>query len=160
MTAILQIKVQEGDVAPDFAGIAMDGERVSLSELRGKFVVLYFYPKDNTPGCNREACGFRDAFDEIARRGAVIVGVSADSAKSHERFARKFELPFPLIADENRSVCEAYGVWGPKSFMGMSFMGIHRVTFLIAPDGRVRRVWPKVKVANHAAEVLTALDEK
>jgi peroxiredoxin Q/BCP len=158
MSTTPDLKLREGDPAPDFSGDFSGGGRLSLAEFRGKTVVLYFYPKDNTPGCNKEACGFRDAYDDITERGAVVIGVSADSVKSHDKFTGKFQLPFPLLADEDRKICDAYGVWGEKSFMGMRFMGIHRVTFLIGPDGRIRRIWPKVKAAQHAAEVVAALE--
>lgn len=154
-----EMKLREGDVAPGFTAPVNGGGEVSLSQFRGQAVVLYFYPKDNTPGCNKEACGFRDAHDEITAKGAVVLGVSADSAARHDKFIDKFELPFSLIADEDKSICEAYGVWGDKSFMGRTFLGIKRMTFLIDTDGVIRKIWPKVKVATHAAEVLAALDE-
>ena len=134
-----EMKLREGDVAPGFTAPANGGDEVSLSQFRGQAVVLYFYPKDNTPGCNREACGFRDVHDEITARGAVVLGA--------------------LVADGDKSICEAYGVWGDKSFMGRTFLGIKRMTFLIDTDGVIRKIWPKVKVATHAAEVLAALDE-
>ncbi|MBL58826.1 MAG: thioredoxin-dependent thiol peroxidase [Verrucomicrobiales bacterium] len=154
-----EFKVNEGDTAPDFTASTNGGREVSLSQLRGQTVVLYFYPKDNTPGCNKEACGFRDAYEAITGKNAVVLGVSADSAAKHDKFIDKFGLPFTLIADEDKSICEAYGVWGKKSFMGRTFLGIKRMTFLIDADGIVKKVWPKVKVAGHAAEVLAALDE-
>ena len=159
MAANAELKVNEGDTAPDFTAPTNGGGEVSLSQFRGQAVVLYFYPKDNTPGCNKEACGFRDAHDEIMARGAVVLGVSADSAARHDKFIDKFGLPFTLIADEDKSICETYGVWGNKSFMGRTFLGINRRTFLIDADGVIRKIWPKVKVAVHAAEVLDALDE-
>lgn len=159
MAANAELKVNEGDTAPDFTAPTNGGDEVSLSQFRGQAVVLYFYPKDNTPGCNKEACGFRDAHDEITAKGAVVLGVSADSAARHDKFIDKFGLPFSLIADEDKSICEAYGVWGDKSFMGRTFLGIKRMTFLIDTDGVIRKIWPKVKVATHAAEVLAALDE-
>ena len=130
---------------------------MSLSQFHGRPVVLYFYPKDNTPGCNKEACGFRDAHDEITAMGAVVLGVSADSVARHDKFIDKFGLPFTLVADEDKSICEAYGVWGNKSFMGRTFLGIKRMTFLIDADGVIRKIWPKVKVAGHAEDVLTAV---
>ena len=154
-----EMKLKEGDTAPRFTAPANGGGVVSLSQFRGQSVVLYFYPKDNTPGCNREACGFRDAHDEITARSAVVLGVSADSAARHDKFIDKFGLPFTLIADEDKSICETYGVWGNKSFMGRTFLGINRRTFLIGADGMIRKIWPKVKVAAHAAEVLKALEE-
>ena len=153
-----EMKLKEGDTAPGFTAPVNGGGEVSLSQFRGRSVVLYFYPKDNTPGCNREACGFRDAHDEITASGAVVLGVSAASAARHDKFIDKFGLPFTLVSDENKSICEAYGVWGNKSFMGRTFLGINRRTFLIDADGVIRKIWPKVKVTAHAVEVLEALD--
>ena len=120
-------------------------------------VILYFYPKDDTPGCTKEACAFRDAFADFTARGAVVLGVSADPVKSHDKFVQKFKLPFLLLADEDKRIVDAYGVWGEKTFMGRRYQGIHRVTFLIGGDGRIRKIWPKVKPDEHAAEVLAAL---
>jgi peroxiredoxin Q/BCP len=159
MAANAELKVNEGDTAPGFTAPTSGGGEVSLSQFRGQSVVLYFYPKDNTPGCNKEACGFRDAHEAITAKNAVVIGVSADSAARHDKFIEKFGLPFTLIADEDKSVCEAYGVWGDKSFMGRTFLGIKRMTFLIDAGGVVKKIWPKVKAATHAAEVLAALDE-
>ena len=157
MAANAELKVNEGDTAPDFTAPTNGGGEVSLSQFRGQAVVLYFYPKDNTPGCNKEACGFRDNHEAITAKNAVVLGVSADSAAKHDKFIEKFDLPFTLIADEDKSICESYGVWGNKSFMGRTFLGIKRMTFLINADGVVQKVWPKVKVADHANEVLEAL---
>jgi len=120
-------------------------------------VILYFYPRDDTPGCTKEACAFRDEFATFRKRGAVVLGVSIDSVKSHGKFAEKFGLPFPLLADEDKSIVQAYGVWGQKSFMGRKYMGTHRVTFLIGPDGKIKQIWPEVKPQEHAKEVLAAL---
>jgi thioredoxin-dependent peroxiredoxin len=128
-----------------------------LAELKGKNVVLYFYPKDDTPGCTKEACGFRDAFAEFEKAGAIVLGVSPDSVASHEKFTTKFKLPFPLLADPDKEIVQAYGVWGEKSFMGRKYLGTLRMTFLIGPDGRIRKIWPKVKPEEHAPEVLAAL---
>jgi thioredoxin-dependent peroxiredoxin len=150
-------ELKEGDPAPPFNAPASGGGRVSLKALRGKPVILYFYPRDNTPGCTREACGFRDQFAEFRKRGAVVLGVSVDSMKAHERFAGKFSLPFPLLADEDQQIVQAYGVWGEKRFMGRTYLGTRRVTFLIGPDGRIRKIWPQVRPDGHAAEVLAAL---
>lgn len=146
-----------GDLAPTFTTTATDGSTIRLGDFAGKWVVLYFYPKDDTPGCSKEACGFRDVYAQLQKKGAVVLGVSADSTKSHAKFTEKFQLPFPLLADETREIVEAYGVWGEKTFMGRKYFGIHRVTFLIGPDGRVKAVWPKVKPEEHAAEVLASL---
>jgi peroxiredoxin Q/BCP len=152
-----KLKLKEGDPAPAFTAATNGGGRVSLSELKGKSVVLYFYPKDNTPGCTKEACAFRDESAALKQKGAVVLGVSLDSTKSHDKFVEKYKLPFTLLADEDKQIVTAYGVWGEKTFMGMKFNGIHRVTFLIGPDGRIRKIWPKVKPADHAREVLAAL---
>ncbi|HJN89231.1 MAG TPA: thioredoxin-dependent thiol peroxidase [Verrucomicrobiota bacterium] len=154
-----EMKLKEGDTAPGFTAPVNGDSEVSLSQFRGQAVVLYFYPKDNTPGCNKEACGFRDAHDKITAKAAVVLGVSADSVGRHDKFVEKFELPFTLVSDEDMSICEAYGVWGDKSFMGRTFLGIKRMTFLIDADGVIRKIWPKVKVAAHSGEVLEALDE-
>ena len=149
----------EGMKAPLFKAEASGGVTVSLKDLRGRYVVVYFYPKDDTPGCTTEACGIRDAYAEFKRRDVVVLGVSADPVKKHDRFIEKHGLPFTLIADADHRICEAYGVWGEKKFMGRTFMGIHRVTYLINPDGRIAKVWPKVKPAVHADEILSAMDE-
>jgi len=146
-----------GDPAPDFALSDAAGNTVRLSELRGRKVVLYFYPKDMTPGCTQEACDLRDRYDRIAAAGAVVLGVSPDSARSHQKFAARYELPFPLLADPDNVAALAYGVWKEKSLYGRTYMGIERTTFLIDEEGRIARVWPKVKVAGHADEVLAAL---
>lgn len=148
---------QTGSPAPDFHLQDQDGHDVSLSRLRGRHVVLYFYPKDNTPGCTQEACDFRDEHSALEAAGAVVLGVSPDGAASHQKFAAKFSLAFPLLVDTDHRVCEAYGVWGEKSLYGRKFQGVTRATFLIDPEGRVAHVWPKVKVAGHVQEVLRAL---
>lgn len=144
-------------MAPGFSSPTNGGGAISLAELKGKNVVLYFYPRDDTPGCTKEACAFRDQFAAFKKRGAVVLGVSVDPVKSHDKFVEKFKLPFPLLADVDRKIVEAYGVWGQKAFMGRKYMGIHRVTFLIGPDGRIKKIWPKVKPEEHADEVLAAL---
>ena len=152
-----ELKLKEGDKAPDFKAAKTDGRSVSLSEYKGKNVVLYFYPRDDTPGCTKEACAFRDEFSAFKRKDTVVLGVSIDSSKSHAKFAEKYKLPFALLADEDRQIVEAYGVWGQKSFLGRKYMGTHRITFLIGPDGRIKKIWPTVKPADHAKEVLEAL---
>jgi peroxiredoxin Q/BCP len=157
MTTLFEIKLKEGDAAPNFKARTQGDRQVSLSDFMGKPVVLYFYPRDNTPGCTKEACSFRDEFSALKKKGAVVIGVSTDSVKSHGKFAAKYKLPFILVADENKEIANAYGVWGPKSFMGMKFVGMHRVTFLIGADGKIKKIWPKVKPAEHADEVLAAL---
>jgi thioredoxin-dependent peroxiredoxin len=152
-----ELKLKPGDPAPDFNAMTQDGSRVSLRQFRGKPVVLYFYPRDDTPGCTKEACAFRDAFEAFNKQGVVLLGVSTDPAKSHAKFAAKYKLPFTLLADEDRHIVEAYGVWGEKRFMGRKYMGTHRVTFLIAADGIIRHIWPEVKPELHAAEVLAMI---
>jgi peroxiredoxin Q/BCP len=153
----LQLKLKEGDVAPTFTAATNGAGRISLADYQGKNVILYFYPKDDTPGCTKEACAFRDHWDEFKKKGAVVLGVSTDKVKSHDKFVEKYKLPFPLVADEDKKIVEAYGVWGPKTFMGKEYLGTARTTFLIGPDGRIRKIWPKVKVEEHLEEVLAAL---
>jgi len=152
-----KLKLKEGDAAPAFSAVTSGGGKVLLADFKGKSVILYFYPRDDTPGCTKEACAFRDDFAEFKKKGAVVLGVSADSVKSHDKFVEKYKLPFTLLADEDKQIAQAYGAWGQKSFMGRKYMGMHRVTFLIGPDGRIKKVWPKVKPAQHAEEVLAAL---
>jgi thioredoxin-dependent peroxiredoxin len=149
--------VQEGHPAPDFELASDAGESVKLSDLRGKPVVLYFYPKDDTPGCTTQACGIRDAWGEFERAGATVLGVSPDSEKSHVKFKSKFDLPFTLLADTDHAVAEAYGVWGQKKYMGREYMGVDRTTFVIDADGNVAKVFRNVKPATHADDVLAAL---
>jgi thioredoxin-dependent peroxiredoxin len=157
MPKIPELTLKEGDVAPAFTAATRGGGRVSLAQFQGKSVILYFYPRDDTPGCTKEACAFRDDFSAFTERGAVVLGVSIDSPESHERFSRKFKLPFTLVSDPDRRIVQAYGVWGKKSFMGREYQGTFRVTFLIGPDGRIQKIWPAVKPAGHAKEVLAAL---
>jgi peroxiredoxin Q/BCP len=149
--------VEEGTPAPDFALPSDASETVRLADLRGRPVVLYFYPKDDTPGCTTQACGIRDAWAEFERAGAVVLGVSPDSERSHVKFKDKFDLPFTLLADTDHAVAEAYGVWGLKKYMGREYMGVDRTTFVIDADGVVARVFAKVKPATHADDVLAAL---
>ena len=149
--------VAEGSPAPDFTLTSDSGEAVTLSELRGRPVVLYFSPKDDTPGCTTQACGIRDAYGEFERAGAVVLGVSPDKPESHVKFRAKYELPFTLLADTDHTVAEQYGVWGEKSFAGRKFMGVSRWTFVIADDGTVKKVMRDVKPATHADDVLAAL---
>jgi peroxiredoxin Q/BCP len=149
--------LEVGDTAPDFSLPATGpagGGTLSLKSLRGRKVILYFYPKDDTSGCTAEACGFRDALADFARSGAEVVGVSRDSLVRHEKFRGKYDLPFRLVSDEDGKLCEAYGVWKRKSFMGRKFMGIERSTFLIDETGKIRHIWRKVKVKGHVEEVL------
>ncbi len=149
--------LQTGIPAPDFELLDETGQSRRLVDFRGKTVLLYFYPKDDTPGCTTEACNFRDDYSAYDQAGVVILGVSPDSPKSHAKFKAKFDLPFTLLADEAHQVCEAYGVWGLKKFMGREYMGVNRTTFLIGPDGAIISVFENVKPAQHSAEVLAAL---
>ena len=157
MATELKLKLREGDPAPDFSAPTNGGGHASLRDFQGKPVVLYFYPKDDTPGCTKEACGFRDSFQAFTQAGAVVLGVSVDPVKKHDQFVEKFKLPFLLLSDEDKRIVQAYGVWGKKKFMGREYLGIHRVTFLIDPKGRIQKIWPAVKPEEHAAEVLAAL---
>ena len=148
--------LQAGDKAPDFDLMADDGKQVRLKDLKGKSVILYFYPKDDTPGCTKEACAFRDEYSKFSKK-AVLLGVSLDDVKSHQKFKTKYSLPFPLLADQSATVSKAYGVYKKKSMYGRSFWGIERSTFVIGPDGKIKAVFPRVKVEGHNAEVLEAL---
>jgi thioredoxin-dependent peroxiredoxin len=149
--------VEEGKPAPDFELVSDEGTTVRLSDLRGQPVVIYFYPKDDTPGCTTESCEFRDAYDVFRDRGAEILGISPDGEKSHQKFKSKYGLPFPLLADPDHVASEAYGVWGERKFMGKTFMGINRSTFVIDADGNVAKAMVGIKPAGHASEVLDAL---
>ncbi|HEV8539276.1 MAG TPA: thioredoxin-dependent thiol peroxidase [Bacteroidota bacterium] len=146
-----------GDIAPAFSLPSTDGSMVSLKDLGGKKVVLYFYPKDDTPGCTKEACSFTDNLARVRSKGAVIYGVSADSVKSHQKFTEKYKLAFPLLSDESKEMIKSYGVWKLKSFLGKKYMGIERTTFIIDEKGRIAWIFPKVKVAGHTAEVMEKL---
>lgn len=146
--------LKEGDKAPSFSLPSDNGETISLKDLKGKTVVLYFYPKDMTPGCTQEACDFRDAQAKFKKSNAVVLGVSKDSVERHVKFQEKYDLNFPLLSDEDGSVCEAYGVWKQKSLYGKKFMGIERTTFIIGPTGKIEKIYPKVKVKGHAEEIL------
>ena len=148
--------LKEGDVAPDFTARDQTGADVKLSDFRGQRVVLYFYPKDDTPGCTKEACSLRDGFAAFERENIKILGVSPDDEKSHRKFISKYELPFTLLADTDHSVSDAYGSYGEKTFMGKNYMGVLRKTFLIDETGKIRRIFDKVKVDEHADEVLEA----
>ena len=149
--------IAEGQPAPDFTLRSDAGTDVTLSSLRGRPVVLYFYPKDDTPGCTTQACGIRDAYGEFERAGAVVLGVSPDSERSHVKFKEKYELPFTLLADTDHAVAEEYGAWGEKRYMGRTYFGVSRSTFVIGEDGTVKKIFPKVKPAEHADDVLAAL---
>jgi thioredoxin-dependent peroxiredoxin len=150
--------IEEGTLAPDFELATDDGRRIRLSELRGRPVVLYFYPKDDTPGCATQACEFRDSYARFQERGAVVLGVSPDDEVSHARFKSKYSLPFALLADPEHRVADDYGVWGERKLYGKTYMGINRSTFVIDSEGRVVKAMHGVKPAGHAEDVLTALD--
>jgi peroxiredoxin Q/BCP len=149
--------IDEGKPAPDFELQTDGGETVKLSDFHGRPVVLYFYPRDDTPGCTTEACEFRDAYDVFRERGAEVLGVSPDDVASHEKFKSKYELPFTLLADPDHEVAERYGVWGERKFAGKTYMGINRSTFVIDGEGKVARAMLGIKPAGHAAEVLDSL---
>jgi len=146
-----------GDVAPDFTLPIDGGGEITLSSMRGKKVVLYFYPKDDTSGCTKEACDFREKISEFTKAGAVVLGMSPDSVKKHDKFKAKYDLPFSLVADEEKTALEAFGVWVEKSMYGRKYMGVERSTFLIDVDGSIQSVWRKVKVPGHVDAVLDAL---
>jgi thioredoxin-dependent peroxiredoxin len=150
------MSLKVGDKAPDFTLPSDGGGKVSLKALKGKSVVLYFYPKDDTSGCTAEACAFRDTLPDFSKVKAVVIGISRDSVASHDKFKTKYSLPFPLVSDEDGKVCEAYGTWVEKSMYGRKYMGIERATFLIDGKGLIRGIWRKVKVPGHAEEVLEA----
>lgn len=149
--------VKEGNKAPAFNLESTAGEKIALKDFTGKTVVLYFYPKDNTSGCTKEACDFRDDFSKYKRKGAIILGISPDSAKSHQKFTEKFSLPFPLLVDSDHKIAEKYGVWVEKSMYGKKYFGIERSTFIIGPDGRIQKIYRKVKVDGHSDAILTEI---
>ena len=151
------MSVEEGKKAPDFSAATDGGKKLKLSELRGKPVVLYFYPKDDTSGCTAEACGFRDSLPDFGKLKAQVIGISKDSVARHDKFKKKYELPFTLASDEHGHVCEDYGVWKEKSMYGRKYMGIERTTFIIDESGKISRIFPKVKVDGHTGEVLASL---
>ncbi len=148
--------LKAGTVAPNFTAKNANGETVRLKDLRGRKVVLYFYPKDDTPGCTKEACSFRDAFADFRKRRIEVLGVSVDSEASHKKFTAKYKLPFTLLADPDHSIADAYGVYGEKKFMGRTYMGVKRITFLIDEKGKIKKAFEKVKPEEHAQEVLEA----
>ena len=152
--------LNEGDSAPDFTAKNQNGEEVKLSDFRGKRVVLYFYPKDDTPGCTKQACSLRDSFDAFEEKGIKVFGVSTDDEKSHQKFISKYSLPFDLLADTDKILVNDYGVWGEKNNYGKKYMGINRTTFLIDEAGKIAKIFKKVKVDEHAGEVLEAFGEK
>jgi peroxiredoxin Q/BCP len=147
-------KLNIGDKAPDFAAHDQNGNPVSLKQFKGKKVVLYFYPKDDTPGCTKEACSFRDGYNELKKAGYEVLGVSVDSVQKHKKFEEKYALPFTLVSDEAKEIVEAYGVWGKKKFMGREYMGTNRVTFVIDEKGKITNIIDKVEVSNAAEQIL------
>lgn len=151
--------IPAGTPAPEFTLQDDSGQPVSLADFRGQPLILYFYPKDDTPGCTKEACNFRDDYSAYQQAGVTILGVSPDTVKTHAKFKQKYALPFPLIADEGHQVCEAYGAWGRKKFMGREYDGVLRTTFLIGPDGVISKVYENVKPAEHSADVLRDLEQ-
>jgi thioredoxin-dependent peroxiredoxin len=153
----VETMLEEGSPAPDFTLPTDTGDLLTLSSLRGSRVVLYFYPKDDTPGCTAQACGIRDVWGELERTGAIVLGVSPDSPKKHVKFREEYHLPFPLLSDQEHAVAEAYGTWVEKSMYGKTYMGMERSTFVIDADGNVAKIMRKVKPAEHAADVLAAL---
>ncbi len=150
--------LKEGTAAPNFTAKNGNGETVKLKDLRGRKVVLYFYPKDDTPGCTKEACSFRDEFSDFKKNGIEVLGVSPDGEASHQKFAAKYKLPFTLLADPDHAIADTYGVWGEKKFMGRTYMGVKRMTFLIDEKGKIKKVFEKVKPEEHAREVLEAFE--
>ncbi len=151
------IEVKEGSQAPYFEGTNQHGDKISINDFKGKNIILYFYPKDDTPGCTKEACSLRDGIDRLQQSDAVVIGVSPDSVESHKSFANKFELPFHLLADENKTIINAYGVWGEKSMYGKKYQGIFRTTFVINSEGLIKKIIKKVKTDIHADQVLDFL---
>ena len=153
-------KLEIGDKAPSFTLPQTADKDVSLSDYKGRYIVLYFYPKDNTPGCTKQACGFRDDLPQFDKLDATVIGISKDSLKKHHNFTDKHDLNFPILSDENGTVCEEYGVWVEKNMYGRKYMGIERTTFLIDPDGVIQDIWRKVQVNGHIDAVRTALEDK
>ncbi len=149
--------IKEGSKAPAFSLPSSEGREISLSDFEDQTVILYFYPKDDTPGCTQEACDFRDSFKKFQKQKAVILGISADSVAAHQKFSGKYKLPFPLLSDESKEIIKKYGVWKEKSMYGKKYMGIERTTVVIAPKGKVAKIFPKVKVTGHIDEVIKSL---
>lgn len=149
--------LQEGSAAPDFSLEDETGATVSLASFKGKTAIVYFYPKDDTPGCTKEACGFRDVYDQILAKGAVVIGISPDKAASHGKFRAKYELPFVLLSDPEHTTLEAYGAWGEKAMYGKKYMGVIRSTVVVGPDGKIQKIFPKVSPEGHAEEILALL---
>jgi peroxiredoxin Q/BCP len=153
------MKLSVGDKAPDISGVDQYGNTVALDDFKGQKIILYFYPKDNTPGCTAEACNLRDNYDDLLEKGFRIIGVSADSLESHKKFSDKYRLPFPLVPDTEKKIVMDYGVWGSKKFMGREYEGIHRTTFVISEDGNIEHIISKVKTKDHADQVLAEMEK-
>jgi peroxiredoxin Q/BCP len=154
------MEIKKGSKAPDFKGLDQNGNKISLADFKGKKVILYFYPKNDTPGCTAQACNLRDHYHDLINKGFQVIGISTDSVKSHKKFEEKFDLPFPLIADEDKKIVDTYNVWGEKQFMGKTFMGIHRTTFLIDEQGKIKKVISKPDTKNQTKQVLEAWEEE
>ena len=152
-------ELKEGSKAPDFSLPSTEGNEISLKDLKGKTVVLYFYPKDDTPGCTQEACDFRDSYKKFQKEDVVLLGVSPDPVKKHDKFREKYKLPFPLLSDESKAMLQKYGVWKEKSMYGRKYMGVERTTVVINEEGKIKKLFPKVKVTGHFEEVLKAVQE-
>ncbi|MFL9481832.1 thioredoxin-dependent thiol peroxidase [Chitinophagaceae bacterium LWZ2-11] len=152
-------ELKEGKKAPAFKGTDQNGNTIALKDFTGKKIILYFYPKDDTPGCTAQACNLRDNYDLLLKKGFQIIGISADTVAKHKKFEKKYELPFPLIADEDKKIIEAYGVWGEKKFMGRTFLGIHRTTFLIDETGKIKKIIEKPDTKNQTEQVLQAWED-
>jgi len=150
-------KLKEGDQAPDFIGVDQNGQTVSLNQFKGNKVILYFYPKDDTPGCTAEACNLRDNYSSLLGKGFKIIGVSVDSIESHQKFIQKYSLPFPLIADTDKAIVNAYGVWGEKNNYGKTYEGIIRTTFIISEQGMIEKIFTKIKTDDHASQIFESL---
>lgn len=151
--------IKEGGKAPVFKGVDQNGNKISLKDFLGKKVVLYFYPKDDTPGCTAQACNLKDNYTELLEQGFQVIGVSVDSVKSHKKFEEKYQLPFPLVADEDKKIVDQYNLWGEKKFMGKTYMGTTRTTYLIDETGKVKKIIEKPDTKNHTAEILAAWNE-
>lgn len=152
--------LSEGQVAPDFSGVNQNGETLQLSNFKGKKIILYFYPKDNTPGCTAESCNLGENYTALQKKGFIVLGVSADTEKSHQKFIDKYQLPFDLIADIDKKIINDYGCWGEKKFMGRVFDGIHRKTFIIDEEGIIVTIFDKVKTKTHTQQILESIDDK
>jgi peroxiredoxin Q/BCP len=153
------MEIKEGSKAPAFKGVDQNGNEVALADFNGKKVILYFYPKDDTPGCTAQACNLRDNYQDLINKGFQVIGISTDSVKSHKKFEEKFSLPFPLIADEDKKIVETYNVWGEKQFMGKTFIGTHRTTFLIDEQGKIKKIISKPDTKNQTKQVLEAWEQ-